>query len=358
MRDLNSLGWNDSFEQEFQSFARGAASYSPARVALEQRGAYKLYTTTGEVTASTTGKLRFDASSPSDLPAVGDWVVVTNPAGKARAQIHLVLKRRSRFSRKAAGANAQEQVVAANVDTVFLVQGLDHDFNLRRLERYLVASYESGASPVVVLSKSDLCEDSKVRLEEVESIAPGVPAYAISSITGEGLADLNQYIRTGITVAFLGSSGVGKSTLINRIVGEEIQKTATVREHDSRGRHTTTHRELIVLEGGGLLIDTPGMRELQLWDASDSLGEAFSDIESIATACYFTDCQHKSEPGCAVREALADGSLDASRYENYLKMEREIEYLDSRMDEKLNLRRKDREKKIHRAYRTIKNRKM
>jgi len=189
-----------------------------------------------------------------------------------------------------------------------------------------------------------------------ESVAPGTPVHAISSVSGAGLEALDQYIQPGVTVAFLGSSGAGKSTLINRIVGEELQKTAEVREHDSRGRHTTTHRELLVLKTGGLLIDTPGMRELQLWDAGGSLGEAFSDVESIAASCHFTNCGHQNEPGCAVKEALADGSLDAGRYESYVKLERELEYLDSRMDERLNLKRKNREKKVHRAYRMIKNR--
>jgi len=189
-----------------------------------------------------------------------------------------------------------------------------------------------------------------------ESVTPGTPVHAISSVTGLGIEALDQYIQPGVTVAFLGSSGAGKSTLINRIVGEEIQKTAEVREHDSRGRHTTTHRELLVLERGGLLVDTPGMRELQLWDAGASLSEAFSDVESIAASCYFSNCRHQNEPGCAVRDALGDGSLDASRYESYVKLERELEYLDSRMDERLNLKRKNREKKLHRAYRMIKNR--
>ena len=230
------------------------------------------------------------------------------------------------------------------------------DFNLRRLERYLVAAFESNAAPVVILSKADLCEDVEKKILEAESVAPGTPVHAISSVTGKGLDEIDPYVLPGVTVAFLGSSGAGKSTLINRIVGEEIQKTAEVREHDSRGRHTTTHRELIVLKTGGLLIDTPGMRELQLWDAGGSLSEAFSDVESIAAACYFTNCRHQNEPGCAVREALADGSLDAARYESYVKLERELEYLDSRMDERLNLKRKSREKKIHRAYRMIKNR--
>jgi ribosome biogenesis GTPase len=354
MHDLKSLGWSEFFEVPFQPY-RERGNF-PGRVAVEERGAYRLYTEDGEISARIRGKLRFDSQSAADFPAVGDWVSVSRRDLDGLVQIEAVLPRRSKFSRKAAGAVSDEQIVAANVDTVFLLQGLDHDFNLRRLERYLVAAFESNASPVVVLSKADLCDDTQTRILEAESVAPGTPVHAISSVTGQGLSDLDEYVSSGVTVAFLGSSGAGKSTLINRIVGEEIQKTKEVRKHDSRGRHTTTHRELIVLKTGGLLIDTPGMRELQLWDAGGSLAEAFSDVESIAASCYFTNCRHQNEPGCAVREALADGSLDANRYESYVKLERELEYLDSRMDERLNLKRKHREKKIHRAYRMIKNR--
>ena len=354
MYDLSALGWDEFFDRAFRPFRE--RGHFPARVVLEQRGAYRLYTEQGEISARVRGKLRFDSEGAADFPAIGDWVSVATPEPNGPARIQAVLPRRSKFSRKAAGLNSEEQVVAANVDTVFLVQGLDHDFNLRRLERYLVAAFESNAAPVVILSKADLCEDIDEKVFGAQSVAPGTPVHAISSVTNLGLETLDQYIQPGVTVAFLGSSGAGKSTLINRIVGEEVQKTAAVREHDSRGRHTTTHRELLVLEKGGLLIDTPGMRELQLWDAGASLGEAFSDVESIAASCYFSNCRHQNEPGCAVREALSDGSLDASRYESYVKLERELEYLDSRMDERLNLKRKNREKKLHRAYRMIKNR--
>lgn len=352
MHDLKSLGWGEFFEREFQ-FYRELGHFA-GRVVLEQRGAYRIYAESGELTARVRGKLRFDSESAADFPAVGDWVSVSIRERDGLAQIHAVLPRRSKFSRKAAGSNSEEQVVAANVDTVFLVQGLDHDFNLRRLERYLVAAFESNATPVVILSKADLCHDFEQKISDAESVAPGTPVHAISSTTGQGLEALERYILPGVTIAFLGSSGAGKSTLINRIVGEDVQKTAEVREHDSRGRHTTTQRELLVLKTGGLLIDTPGMRELQMWDASGSLDVAFSDVQSIAAACYFTDCSHQNEPGCAVRKALEEGSLDRGRYESYNKMEKELEYLDSRMDTRLNLKRKNREKKIHRAFRTIK----
>jgi len=354
MYDLSGLGWSDLFERAFQHHRE--LGHYPGRIALEQRGSYRIYCEQGELSGRVRGKLRFQSEGAADFPAIGDWVAFSCPEGGAAAQIEAVLPRRSKFSRKVAGTNTEEQVVAANVDTVFILQGLDHDFNLRRLERYLVAAFESNATPVVILSKADLCEEVNERITGAESVAPGTPVHAISSISGHGLDALDKYVLPGVTVAFLGSSGAGKSTLINRIVGEEIQKTAAVREHDSRGRHTTTHRELIVLKSGGLLIDTPGMRELQLWEGGGSLGDAFSDVQSITAACYFTNCRHQNEPGCAVREALADGTLDPARYESYVKLEREIEYLDSRMDERLNLKRKNREKKIHRAYRMIKNR--
>lgn len=353
MHDLTSLGWTEFFEGEFQPYRK--LGHFAGRVALEERGAYRLYTELGELSAGVRGKLRYDSVSAADFPAVGDWVSVSRRERDGLAQIHAVLPRRSKFSRKAAGASAEEQVVAANVDTVFLVQGLDHDFNLRRLERYIVAAFESNAAPVVILSKADLCSDVERKTADAATVSSGTPVHAISSITGDGLGQIDQYILPGVTVAFLGSSGAGKSTLINRIVGEEIQKTAEVRENDSRGRHTTTHRELIVLKTGGMLIDTPGMRELQFWDASASLGQAFSDIQSIADTCYFSNCSHQNEPGCAVREALEDGSLEKARYDSYAKMEKEMEYLDARMDTKLHLKRKSREKKLHRAIRTIKH---
>jgi len=313
MHDLTSLGWSEFFEVPFRPYRE--QGHFAARVALEERGAYRLYTEQGELSASVRGKLRFDSQGPADFPAVGDWVSVSKRERDGLAQIYAVLPRRSKFSRKAAGSSAEEQVVAANVDTVFLVQGLDQDFNLRRLERYVVAAFESNAAPVVILSKADLCTDVEKRIAEAETVSSGTPVHAISSVSGDGLNQIDEYIRPGVTVAFLGSSGAGKSTLINRIVGEEIQKTAEVREHDGRGRHTTTHRELIVLKAGGLLIDTPGMRELQFWDASGSLSEAFSDIHAIAAVCYFSNCSHQNEPGCAVRDALEDGTLDKARYE-------------------------------------------
>jgi ribosome biogenesis GTPase len=352
MYDLNELGWNDLFEKSFLPYK--GDGYSAARVVLEHRRAYRVYAETGELLAEITGRVRYEAATRAELPAVGDWVAITAYPDEKRATIHAILPRRSKFSRKAAGRNTQEQIVAANVDTVFVVVGLDNDYNLRRVERYLVAAFESGASPVIILSKLDLCDDIEQKLAEVGPIAAGVPVHAISSVTQSGLEQITQYVKTGVTVAFLGSSGVGKSTLINRLVGKDVQKVREVREDDSRGRHTTTHRELIALPSGGLLIDTPGMRELHLWEADGGLSETFEDVESVAAQCHFTNCRHQNEPGCAVKEGLENGSLDAARYESYRKLQKELEYLETRQDTQAQFERKQRDKKIIKAFNRMK----
>ena len=352
MYDLHELGWNDSLEKAF--LPHKAVGYSAARVVLEHHRAYRVYAEGGELLAEITGRARYEAATRADLPAVGDWVAITAYPDEKRATIHAILPRRSKFSRKAAGRNTQEQIVAANVDTVFVVVGLDNDYNLRRVERYLVAAFESGANPVIILNKLDLCDDIDRKLGEVEPIAAGVPVHAISSVTRSGLEQVNQYIKKGHTVAFLGSSGVGKSTLINRLVGKDVQKVKEVREDDSRGRHATTHRELIALASGGLLIDTPGMRELQLWEADGGLSETFEDVESVAARCHFTNCRHQTEPGCAVREGLETGSLDSSRYESYRKLQKELAFLESRQDTQAQLERKQRDKKANKAFNRMK----
>jgi ribosome biogenesis GTPase len=350
--DLGTLGWNSQFETEFEPFKK--QGFYPARVALEYQGLYRVYCEAGELLAEVTGRLRYVAEHRADFPSVGDWVAIAPLAGEGRAVIHALLPRTSKFSRKAAGETTEEQIVATNVDTIFLVQGLDQNYNLRRVERYLALAFESGARPVIVLNKMDLCEETGARMEEIEDVASGVPIHAISSKLKLGLEQLDPYLVHGQTVAFLGSSGVGKSTLINRLIGEDRQKTRDVREEDSKGRHTTVHRELIVLHSGGLLIDTPGMRELQLWEADDGLGDTFADIEEIAAHCRFTDCGHQTEPDCAVLRAVQSNELEESRFENYKKMHRELEYLDSRQNVRVQIERKEREKRAHRGYNRIK----
>jgi ribosome biogenesis GTPase len=274
-----------------------------------------------------TGRFSGQARSPADYPAVGDWVAAEpNPLGKAAgdAAIHAVLPRTSAFIRGAAGSTPTEQVVAANVDTVFLVTGLDGDYNPRRIERYLAAAYGTGAQPVVLLNKADLCDDPAGAVEEVACIAPGVPVHALSATDGAGLDALAPYLGSGRTVALLGSSGVGRSTIINSLLGADVLAVNTVRVSDSHGRHTTTHRELIHLPCGALVIDTPGMRELKLWGEEDAADLVFADVAELARGCRFPDCSHRAEPGCAVQQALADGVLALERYDSYVKLEREL----------------------------------
>ena len=328
---LEALGWSAHFEEAFAPYA-GDGSL-PARVAVQHRGAYVVCSETGELTAEPTGRLHHE-TAPGGLPVTGDWVVIRPHEDGSGAIIHAVLPRRTSISRKAAWLAAEEQVLGANIDVVFLVAGLDGDLNLRRLERYLATVWNSGAEPVVVLSKADLCEDVEAALASVASVAIGVPVHVASGLTGEGVDELRGYLTGNRTVALLGSSGVGKSTLINRLRGEDVQAVAELRR-DGRGRHTTTTRELVLLPGGGLLLDTPGMRELQLWDANEGLGTTFDDVESLASECRFTDCSHDGEPGCAIQRALVDGSLERERYASYTKLQRELRALAIKQDKRL-----------------------
>ena len=330
--DLLQLGWNDFFVQQFAEYAE--QGLSPARIAAQHRELYRAYSEQGELVASVSGSLRSQAAGPQDFPVVGDWVAVRPRPRERSATIHAVLRRRTQFSRKVAGRAMTQQVAAANVDTVFLVMGLDGDFNLRRLERYLVAAWESGAASVVVLSKRDLCDggDLAGKLVAVESVAPGVAIHAVSGSTGDGLDALLPFLAVGTTAALLGSSGVGKSTLINRLLGREALRTAPVREHDSRGRHTTTHRKLVLLPGGGMIIDTPGMRELQFWSAGEGMNTAFADLSELAAGCRFHDCTHRGEPGCAVLQAVGEGRFDVRRLESFHKTQAEMAALERRQD--------------------------
>lgn len=295
-----------------------------ARVIGQQRGQYRIVTAAGECAAVVSGRLRHEALTPSDFPAVGDFVLADMAQG-GEAVIRSVLQRKSSFVRRAAGSARQEQVVAANVDTVFLCMSLNRDFSLRRLERDLAAAWESGASPVVVLTKADLCGDARRFALEAESVAGGVPVLVTTSLAEDGLAALAPYLRPGRTVAFIGSSGVGKSTLINRLLGEERLATDGLR-NDDKGHHTTTHRELLFLPNGAMVIDTPGMRELGMWDAASGVEQTFGDIEELAARCRFRNCSHSSEPGCAVRAALESGHLDTGRWQSYQKLKNENSY--------------------------------
>ena len=294
------------------------------RITLQEKGMYRIFTSTGEQNALVSGKFQFDAQSVSDYPAVGDYVLVSR-ADPDTAIIHHVLPRKSLFLRKAAGTSQTEQVVAANIDTVFLCMSLNNDFNLRRLERYLAAAWESKADPVVLLTKADLCEDVVRKQAGAESIAMGVTVLTASAADADGYQQLMPYITVCKTVAFVGSSGVGKATLINRLLGEDRLATDGLRNNDE-GRHTTTHRELLVLPNGAMVIDTPGMRELGMWDAASGVAQTFADMEALAARCRFRNCSHTSEPGCAIRDALQRGELDSRRWQSYQKLKSETSY--------------------------------
>jgi len=336
--ELNKLGWSSKLAEHLKNLNH--PEFIPARVAQEHKELYVVFSEAGELTAEISGKLRHQAQSRADYPCVGDWAAITARPDEGRATIHAVLPRRTGFSRKAVLAGGpkyrpgktDEQVLAANIDTVFLVSGLDGDYNLRRIERYVAVAWDSGANPVIILNKVDLCENLEERLAEVETVALGVPIFPVIATESEGLDPIRGYLTEGHTAAFLGSSGVGKSTIINSLLGEERLRTGAVRDYDDRGRHTTTFRELIVLPSGGVVVDTPGMREIQMWDDEEGLSRAFKDVEEIAGGCRFADCSHGNEPGCAIRAALEDGSLDPGRYNSYLKMLKELKHLSIRKD--------------------------
>lgn len=345
---LEALGWTPRFAEAFEPFR--ASGGEPARVSLEHTHIYRVLTPTGERLARVAGRLRHAAEERADFPAVGDWVVLDPPsAGGGDARIRAILPRASQFSRRASGNPTERQVLAANLDVVFLVSGLDHDFNPRRIERYLVTAQDSGATPVIVLNKADLVDDPGAFVREVEILAKDVPVLAMSAKRPETLAAVRAHLGPGRTAALLGSSGVGKSSIANALIGDEILATREVRDYDSRGRHTTTGRQLILLPGGGILIDTPGLRELQLWDTGDSVEGAFADIEAIGEDCRFRDCRHATEPGCAVTAAVKDGTLSDLRLASFRKLQAEQAFQATQQEQRAQIEQKRRSKVMSKA---------
>lgn len=321
MDNISKYGFNGQFE----AYAEEHPTLTPARVILQEKDLYRIVTAHGEQSAVVSGKFRYEAQAVSEYPAVGDFVMVDHADEDGNAVIQAILPRKSVFIRRASGTANREQVVAANIDTVFICMSLNNDFNLRRLERYLSVAWDSGASPVIILTKADLCSDLDQRLREVEGVALGVEVVVTSSLSENGIDTIKPYLKEGKTASFIGSSGVGKSTLINRLLGSNQIATNGLR-NDDKGRHTTTHRELLLLDNGALVIDTPGMRELGMWGADSGIDTTFADIEALALDCKFKNCTHTTEPGCAIRAAIEGGALSEERYRSYLKLSAENAY--------------------------------
>ena len=346
---LQHLGWNSFFEAQWHAAVR--EGQAPGRVVSQQRKLWRVADDFGETWAEPSGKMRLLSKAHGEWPAVGDWVAMEVLESQERGIILGVLQRRSQFVRKEAGRSGRPQVVAANIDTALLVTALDDNFNLRRIERYLAQCWESGASPVVVLNKADICADVAGRVKQVKQVALGTAVVALSAFTRAGIDRLEPFLLPGSTLVVLGSSGVGKSTLINALAGAPIQSVQPIREKDGRGLHTTTARQLILLPSGAMVIDTPGLRELHLWDADDGLAKAFADIVALAAQCRFRDCRHETEPGCAVRAALAAQVLGESRLESLRKLEREQEFLRRKLEPAVRSKEKARIRQIMRDYR-------
>jgi ribosome biogenesis GTPase / thiamine phosphate phosphatase len=346
---LQPLGWSTQLEEAFLPHAeRGLV---PGRVAVQHRGAYDVYSHRGELSAEVSGRLRHATQGTGDLPAAGDWVALEATAD--RAVVHAVLPRRTKLSRKVPWSPTEEQVLAANVDVVLVLTALNGDLNPRRLERYLTIVWESGAQPAILLTKADLCNDVATAVVRAESVAIGVPVHLVSSVSGLGLSEVRAYASDSRTIALLGSSGVGKSTLLNRLLGDDLLPVQEVRA-DGRGRHTTTRRELVRLPGGGLVLDTPGMRELQLWSADGGIGTAFEDVEELALKCRFADCAHVTEPGCAVLEAVDDGRLELARLRSWRKLQRELRALALKQDQRARADERRRRRVQARSFRKAK----
>jgi ribosome biogenesis GTPase len=348
--DLRNWGWNPAWEASTQKLIE--PGYLVGRVTAVLRGQFLLRLLDGERTGELTGRFRHLALNAAAFPAVGDWVLAQE-AGPELAIILGVLPRRNKLSRKEAGQEIQEQVLAANVDVVFVMTAFDEDFNVRRIERYAVMVRQAGMEPVVLINKSDLAQVDDARVAEARDVNPGGTVHRVSARTGEGLDLVRFYLPAGKTGIFLGSSGVGKSTLLNSLLGDEIQTTTPVRVSDGKGRHTTSTRQMFMLPAGGLVIDNPGLREIQLWADESALTEAFSEISSLARFCRYGDCTHGPESGCAVKEAVENGTLPGDRYEGYLKLRKELSYLQRKQDPAEQAEHKRRWKSIHRAARAL-----
>ncbi len=346
---LNTYGFSAALAGAFEALSASHTTLRPARIIAEQRASWRFVDAQGEGLASLSGQLRHRISSREELPAVGDWVALTGTS--EQASIHALLPRRSALRRKAAGRTSEVQVLAANLDAVLLLSALDHDFNPRRLERSLALIWSSGAQPVLILNKADICPDSERYRAEAEAVAPGVPVHVLSALNGGGVQALSPYLQPGRSLALLGSSGVGKSTLLNHLLGAEIQRVDHIRARDGRGQHTTTSSRMLCLPGGALLIDLPGVRELGLLDGEAGVDAAFGEIEQLAHACHFGDCLHTSEPGCAVMAAIESGELRAERLASYRKLLREQAFIERRLDARVASNAKQRWKKINKQYR-------
>lgn len=354
MSMLVSLGWTEALARDFEPYR--LEGFSAGRVTMEQKNLYLVATADyGEIPATVAGKLLHDTLTRESLPAVGDWVVVGITDTRApQATIHAVLPRVSKLSRQTAGRGGEEQTIAANLDIAFLLTGLDGNYNPRRIERHLLQTRRSNARPVVLLTKADVRPDVDACISEVTAVAGGAPVHAISTLTGAGLSELDRYLQPGITVALLGSSGVGKSTLLNHLLGNEVMRTQAVRLDDSsRGRHTTSHRQLFLLPSGAALIDTPGMRELQLWGEEEGLSGTFPEIEALAGGCRFSDCHHRGEPDCAVRAAVEAGELEPGRLVSYHKLQDELQRLAAKTDRLAEQALKRKSKEIPKAAKAL-----
>ena len=348
MYSLEDLGWGPFFDQQTEQI--NGDGLTPMRVAEEQRGAYVLWSADGAFEAVIPGRMMHEAEGRDYLPAIGDWLLARRLPGERRAVVEHVLRRRSALSRKVAGERTDEQVMAANVDLIFVVASLNRELNLRRLERYLAVTWDSGATPVLVLNKADLCADRLEILRSVEAVTPGVEVLQTSAATGEGIDALRLTLARGLTAVFVGSSGVGKSSIVNRLMEREAQDVKDIRG-DDKGRHTTTVRQMLVLSGSAVIIDTPGLRELQLWDAGEGLSKAFADIDDLAEGCGFRDCSHGSEPHCAVQAAIERGMIDLGRLESYRKLQREQTFIAGKKDERLRAEGQKKWKQIARTNR-------